>query len=208
MDTISTLIKQGKNKFIDFIPTCENPHHTAALISSFANREGGTLVVGVNSKGKLIGVLPEMEMQWVEEVVQHYLSTSVEVEMEQIIEKFKFALLIHIKESETKYCGAIDLNGEPHHFVRTHKGEVFESTFIIEKSWVYHQKDSFFSEDIYLGLKSLLQNENQLTLASIFKELHFKKSDIENTLAILIDQKKIDFEFIDQKVTYFWVGNS
>lgn len=208
MDTISTLIKKGKNKFIDFIPTCENPHHTAALISSFANREGGTLVVGVNSKGKLIGVLPEMEVQWIDEVVQHYLSTQVQIEVEQVIEKFKFALFIRIKESETKYCGAIDLNGESHNFVRTHKGDVFESTFIIEKSWVYHQKDPFFSEDIYLGLKALLQNENQLTLAAIFKDLDFKKSEIENTLAILIDQKMIDFEFINQKVVYYWVGNS
>ncbi len=81
MDAISTLIKQGKNKFIDFIPTCENPHHTAALISSFANREGGTLVVGVNSKGKLIGVLPEMELQWLDEVVQHYLTTPIQIEI-------------------------------------------------------------------------------------------------------------------------------
>lgn len=208
MEVISNLIKQGKNKFIDFIPSCENPHHTAALISSFANRSGGTLVVGVNSKGKLIGVLPEMELQWLNEVVQHYLSAPIQIEIEEVIEKFKIALLIHIKESETKYCGAIDLNGEPHHFVRTQKGEVFESTFIIEKSWVYHQKDPFFSEDIYLNIKGLLQNENQLTLASIFKELDFKKSEIENTLAILIEQKIIDFEFVNQKVCYYWVGNS
>jgi hypothetical protein len=208
MEAISTLIKHGKNKFIDFIPTCENPHHSAALISSFANREGGTLVVGVNSKGKLIGVLPEMELQWLNEVIQYYLSTAIQIEIEEVIEKFKFAIFIHIKESESKFCGAIDLNGEPHHFVRTHKGEVFESTFIIEKSWVYHQKDSLFSEEIFVALKKLLQNQNQLTLASIFKEIGFKKSEIENTLAILIDQKIIDFEFVNQKVCYYWVGNS
>jgi predicted HTH transcriptional regulator len=208
MEAISTLIKHGKNKFIDFIPTCENPHHSAALISSFANREGGTLVVGVNSKGKLIGVLPEMELQWLNEVIQYYLSTAIQIEIEEVIEKFKFAIFIHIKESESKFCGAIDLNGEPHHFVRTHKGEVFESTFIIEKSWVYHQKDSLFSEEIFVALKKLLQNQNQLTLASIFKEIGFKKSETENTLAILIDQKIIDFEFVNQKVCYYWVGNS
>jgi hypothetical protein len=208
MEAISTLIKHGKNKFIDFIPTCENPHHSAALISSFANREGGTLVVGVNSKGKLIGVLPEMELQWLNEVIQYYLSTAIQIEIEEVIEKFKFAIFIHIKESESKFCGAIDLNGEPHHFVRTHKGEVFESTFIIEKSWVYHQKDSLFSEEIFVALKKLLQNQNQLTLATIFKEIGFKKSEIENTLAILIDQKIIDFEFVNQKVCYYWVGNS
>ena len=134
MDAISTLIKQGKNKFIDFIPTCENTHHTAAIISSFANIEGGTLVVGVNSKGKLICVLPELEVQWLDEVIQHYLTIPIQIEIEEVIEKFKFAILIHIKESESKFCGAIDLNGEPHHFVRTHKGEVFESTFIINKT--------------------------------------------------------------------------
>lgn len=150
MDTVSTLIKNGKNKFVDFIPTCENPHHTAALISSFANREGGTLVVGVNPKGKLIGVLPEMEIQLVQEVVQHYLSTQIQVEIEQVVEKFKVALLVRISECDNKFCGAIDVNGEPHHFVRTHKGEVFESTFIIEKSWVYHQKDAFFQKRYFL----------------------------------------------------------
>jgi predicted HTH transcriptional regulator len=208
MDTVSTLIKQGKNKFVDFISTCENPHHTAALISSFANREGGTLVVGVNSKGKLIGVLPEMEIQLVQEVVQHYLTTQIQIEIEQVVEKFKVALLVRIPECDKKFCGAIDVNGEPHHFVRTHKGEVFESTFIIEKSWVYHQKDAFFSEEIFLALKEVLQNENRLTLASIFKEIDLKKSDIENTLAILIEQKIIDFEFVNQKVYYYWVGNS
>ena len=207
-DNISTLIKEGKSKTIDFIASSENPHHIAALISSFANCEGGTLVIGVNSKGKLIGVLPELETQLLEEVIQHYLSTQIQVEIEQVIEKFKVALLVRIPECDSKFCGAIDVNGEPHCFVRTAKGEVFESTFIIEKSWVYHQKDTFFSEEIFSALKEVLLNENQLTLASIFKEIDAKKSDIENTLSILIEQKVIDFEFINQKVYYYWIRNS
>jgi TRAP-type C4-dicarboxylate transport system substrate-binding protein len=35
-----------------------------------------------------------------------------------------------------------------------------------------------------------------------------KKSEIEITLSILIEQKVIDFEFINQRVYYYWVGNS
>ena len=57
-------------------------------------------------------------------------------------------------------------------------------------------------------MKEVLLNENQLTLASIFKEIDAKKSDIENTLSILIEQKVIDFEFVNQKVYYYWIGNS
>lgn len=69
-------------------------------------------------------------------------------------------------------------------------------------------KRCVFSEEIFSVLKEVLQNENRLTLASIFKEVDLKKSDIENTLAILIEQKIIDFEFVNQKVCYYWVGNS
>jgi predicted HTH transcriptional regulator len=205
---IKKIIKTGRDRQIDFISSFENPHHAAALISSFANCEGGTLIVGVNSKGKLIGVLPDLELQNIEEVVNHYLSLPIEVEIEKIIENYKFAFIIHVPKIEVKFCGAIDVNGEPHYFVRTRKGEVFEATSIIEKSWVFHQRDIFFSEEIYAALKELLVNENQLTLATIFKEVKAKKADIENTISILIELNVIDFEFVNQKVSYCWIGNS
>lgn len=205
---IKSLIKRGRDRQIDFISSFENPHHAAALISSFANCEGGTLVVGVNSKGKLIGVLPDLELQNIEEVVNHYLSLPIEVEIEKVIENYKVAFLIQVHKIEAKFCGALDVHGEPYYFVRTRKGEVFEATSIIEKSWVFHQKDAFFSEEIYTALKDLLINENQLTLATIFKDIKAKKADIENTISILIEQNVIDFEFINQKVSYYWVGNS
>ena len=201
--SIREYLKEGKTLHQDFIPSSDNPHHTVALICSFANSEGGTLVIGVNPKGKVIGVLPDAEEENIRFVVQHYCTSQIELRFSKQTYQNKYVLLLDIPKIFNRTIAALSVNATPHYFVRSVTGEVFEANKIIEKAWVIEKKDIYqdaLSNEAVL-ICSIFETKT-LTISQIYKLVDLKKSVIDHYLSILISKNVINYDFKNQHIVY------
>lgn len=62
-EEIAKLIQQGDNDQVEFRHHTGGPNLLSKIISSFANAEGGKLIIGVNEKGKILGCKKEFVME-------------------------------------------------------------------------------------------------------------------------------------------------
>ena len=201
--SIQEYLKEGKTLYQDFIPSSENPHHTVALICSFANSEGGTLIIGVNPKGKVVGVLPDAEEENIRFVVQHYCTSRIELSFSKQTYQNKYVLLMDIPKMNNRNIAALSVNATPHYFVRSITGEVFEANKIIEKAWIIEKREInhhvLSNEEVLIC--SVFKKQT-LTISQIYKSLDLKKSLIDTLLSVLISKNIIYYNFENQHIVY------
>ena len=68
MNPIENSIKTGRNETVEFLTEINELIDFAKICVSFANKSGGSIFIGVNEKGKLMGVNPEPELRLIPEV--------------------------------------------------------------------------------------------------------------------------------------------
>jgi predicted HTH transcriptional regulator len=202
--SIQEFLNEGKTIFQDFIFSSENSHHTVALISSLANTKGGILIVGVNSKGKVVGVLPKEEEENIRFILQNFCTVNIQVFFTQQTHQNKFVLLVNVPKSENK-IGALSIKATPHFFVRSFSGEVFEVNKIIEKSWLLANKKVAFDSELNSEENKimLVLSSSRLTISQLYKLVEAKKSHIDTLLSGLIAKGFVCYEFDNMHVVYF-----
>ncbi|MBC3887792.1 hypothetical protein GH810_05660 [Acetobacterium paludosum] len=62
-EEIAKLIQQGDSDQVEFRHHTGGPNLLSKIISSFANAEGGKLIIGVNEKGKILGCKKDSVME-------------------------------------------------------------------------------------------------------------------------------------------------
>lgn len=202
---ISVYLQEGKTISQDFISSSVNPNHTAALIASFANSLGGELLIGINSKGKVVGVVPDEEEENIRFIIKHFCTFPIPVSFSKQIHDFKFVLIVHIIKVSNQKVAALSVKATPHYFVRSISGEVFEANKIIEKSWGL--TDKFMDRESELNndeeqLTSIIST-NWLTISQIYKLTEEKKSKVDIILSGLIAKNLINYEYENMHIVYF-----
>jgi predicted HTH transcriptional regulator len=59
---VHKLIREGESQTLDFKKTITDPAKIARTLTSFANTEGGKIIVGVTDQGQVAGIDPAEEM--------------------------------------------------------------------------------------------------------------------------------------------------
>ena len=121
-DFIKKVIAQQEGLRLDFKQNLSSQAKIAKTIVAFANTAGGTIVVGISDRGKLIGIDIEEEKFMVEEAVKKYCIPTVEFTFEiyeidyweeEKLPEEKYLLFIQIPKS----------NAAPH-FVNNDDGKL------------------------------------------------------------------------------------
>jgi len=200
--SVQEFLNEGKTIFQDFIFSYENSHHTLPQISYLENTKGGILIVGVNSKGKVVGVLPTEEEENIQFILQNFCTANIEVFFTQQTHQNKFVLLVNVPKSENK-IGALSIKATPHFFVRSFSGEVFESNKIILKSWALESKEIDLQELSVDELKICnVLDRKFLTISQVYKLLTLKKSSIDFLLSLLIAKKLLTFDYQNNHIVF------
>jgi predicted HTH transcriptional regulator len=197
--TVPEYLSEGKNLTQDFLPSTINHHHTAALISSFANSIGGELLIGINSKGKVIGVLPSEEEENILFILKNFCTHNLDVKFSQIVYDYKYVLIVHIPQAKPKGVAALSKYGNTHFFVRTHSGEVFESNKVIEKSWKINSTVQIENE---YKLLETLDFDKGILISQIYKKTSLRKSEVDKLMAVLLCKNDITYEFENSHILY------
>jgi len=127
-DFIKKVISRQEGLQLDFKQNLSSQSKIAKTIVAFANTEGGTIVVGVSDKGKLIGIDIEEEKYMVEEAIKNYCTPPVALtydfyeidywEEEKLPEE-KYLLFLQIPKSILGPHFVRDGNGKLTYYIRS-----------------------------------------------------------------------------------------
>ncbi len=131
--SIKKLILGGENVQLDFKKTISNLEKIAKTLVAFANRQGGTLLIGVTDEGRINGVKMEDEERYmINKAAHHYCKPAIEVSFEEIYVDEKMLVLAHIPESDTKPHYAKDEGGKWWVYYRIHDKSVLATKTLLE----------------------------------------------------------------------------
>lgn len=117
---------------LDFKKEISNVHRIAKTMVSFANHQGGTLLVGVRDDGSISGVKAEEEKFMLEKAATMFCYPSIELHIHEWNLKGKVVLEVLVPEGKNKPFYAIDEEGKKWVYVRQHDQSLLASKVVVE----------------------------------------------------------------------------
>ncbi|SMO69624.1 AlbA family DNA-binding domain-containing protein [Gracilimonas mengyeensis] len=136
---LKNLIQTGESSFLEFKHSVASPEKIAREMAAFANTKGGTLLIGVEDNGEMLGLEAYHEEEfWINQAARDECIPAIEPEIELLNVGERDILIVKIHEAETK---PIYVKGKNHRqvFVRLKDESVVASDELVE---VLKQNDS------------------------------------------------------------------
>jgi predicted HTH transcriptional regulator len=171
----------------------------AQKITSLINSSGGKLLIGVNEKGKIIGIYPKDELENIPIVIANFCSNPIEYTSEVIKIDNKLILVLSV-EKKIKIA-ALSSDQTFAYYYRI-DATICVANKIIVKLWSYEREltpscpSSLEEEEI------VYKNINNSTLSQLYTRTRLSKSVIDVTVSWLLFNKKIKMIFTDNHITY------
>ncbi|MDN3690564.1 AlbA family DNA-binding domain-containing protein [Cyclobacterium jeungdonense] len=130
---IKSLLAKPEGLHLDYKQSLSSQRKIAKTLLSFANTEGGTVVVGVSDRKQILGIDPEEEMFMANEAITKYCAPSfpvtfevyeVQLHTEPVSTEEKYLLLIHVPKSDRGPHALAEENQEPVYYRRKHDRSV------------------------------------------------------------------------------------
>jgi predicted HTH transcriptional regulator len=119
LNDLKNLIKTGEGLYLEFKRTIPSAEKIARELCAFANTSGGTLMIGVDDNGSLVGMESFYEEQFLVNEAIYYLCEPELLATAEIVEfKTREIALIKVKEAPEKPVMVQLENGEKAGFIR------------------------------------------------------------------------------------------
>ncbi|NVO84616.1 AlbA family DNA-binding domain-containing protein [Hymenobacter terrestris] len=116
------LIRQGEGERLEFKQRTTHPTRIARTLASLANTRGGQVLVGVDDKGRIMGVRDvEEELYQLREAARHYIDPPLDEQLQfKAVEDHegRTVLVVTVPESATKPHRAQVADGDWRAYVR------------------------------------------------------------------------------------------
>jgi predicted HTH transcriptional regulator len=99
---IKQLIEAGEGLKLDFKQLIQNPRKIAKSMVSFANTEGGVLLIGVRDNGSIAGIKSEEEVHMLELAASFHCKPEVTYRIQEISIEGKTILNVYIPKGKDK----------------------------------------------------------------------------------------------------------
>lgn len=203
---IQEIINTGEGQSHSFEAGVNDEFAIIQLLTSFANSSGGSLFIGINKKGKIIGCNPEQVLDDVLHYINMYAKPILHITSKTHQHNHKFVLEIAIPKSVYPHQ-ALDVNFKSDYYIR-YNATTFKANKIIRR--FLYLKIKILSEN---NLNSLVINEQLLSfvssktsgisLSQIYLSLTDPKKSIDESLSILLLNQLVRFEFVENQCYYF-----
>ena len=193
---IKRLIKEGEHQHLDFKFEISDAAKIARSLVAFANTEGGTLLIGVNDNGSLIGIRSDEEYYMVKRAAQNYCKPEVSFTSKEWTLEGKKILEIKIPVSLNLPHRAPDTQGSYKVFVRAGDQNMLASGIQI-KVWKKQQAREAVQITFNQLVKDLLAHVEStpgLSFQEIKARLNLSKYEAEELLSDLIVMRVIRME--------------
>lgn len=182
---VKKLILEGEGVSLDFKQTITSCEKIARTMVSFANRQGGNLLIGVANDGRILGVKSEEEEKYmILKAAHNYSRPVLEPIFEEIYIDDKIILRVDIKESCLKphYAFSDEKKWQP--YIRIKDKSILADDIVVEvlKSSNIESEPDYLSNEKAL-LKYLESNE-RITLMQ-YSVIH--NLSLDSTRAIFVN---------------------
>lgn len=171
----------------------------AQKITSLINTQGGKLIIGINSKGKIKGVFPQEELENIPIVIANYCSESFDYSSEIIETESK--LLIVISVPYQKKVAALTTENTFEYYHRIGQSIRIASK-IITKCWRYEKTQSPTPPGTNEEISQIYNIAHNQSLSQIYRHSNFPKTKIDIIIAWLLFQHKLRPDLHDNHVIY------
>ena len=185
---IKELIESGEGLQLDFKQLIQNPRKIAKSMVSFANTNGGDLLIGVRDNGSIAGIKSEDEIHMLELAASFHCRPEVPYLVEEIIIDGKTILKAHIPKGKDKPYYARGEDDKWWVYVR-----VNDKCILASKTSVDFMRSQDKATQLSIGkleqgiLKFIAENE-KTTLPEICKKFNLGK---RRSSRILVDLMKL-----------------
>lgn len=130
---IKRLILEGEGVSLDFKKTITSCEKIAKTMVSFANNQGGRLLIGVADDGSIKGVKSEDEERYMITKAAHfYARPALDPFFEEIYVDDKLVLVVEINSSNTKPHYALGTDGKWWVYIRVKDKSVLASKIVVD----------------------------------------------------------------------------
>jgi len=193
---IKRLINEGEHQHLDFKFEISDAAKIARSLVAFANTEGGTLLIGVNDNGSLIGIRSDEEYYMVKRAAQNYCKPEVFFTSKEWTLEGKKILEIKIPVSLKLPHRAPDTQGRYKVFVRAGDKNMLAAGIQI-KVWKKQQAKEAVQitfNQLVKDLLALIESTPGLSVQELKARLNLSKYEAEELLSDLIVMRVIRME--------------
>lgn len=189
MSKLNELIKRGEGESLDFKHNITDSFKIAISLASFANHVGGILLVGVDDKGKIVGINEAEEEYMLQLAANQYCKPPIELEYKKhFTSNGKVVLECQIPEGNEKPYLSKDKEGKWTAFIRNEDQCRKLSTvrYLMFDKLSAVDDNIKFSEHERLVIELLKSSEEGMTKNAIIKKLGFAYKEGISVLANLL----------------------
>lgn len=197
MQTIEEKLKLGRNETVEFLSTIDEISDLAKVAVSMANNKGGSIFLGINSKGKLIGILPEPEIKLIEEI---YNFVEGKIVFESVLHQIKHYLILEISISKVELPLKLKTQKGSFYYFRVGDETLEANKIIASYLNLRKYKKSIVLTSEHLILLELMEVKRNLSL--LYKSVNLKQKSVDSLLSELIYLNKVMISIVDKTLFY------
>ena len=199
MNPIEEIIKSGQNESVELLSEIDELIDFAKVCVSFANRNGGSVFIGVNEKGKSVGINPDPELKLVNQVGG---CIEGELRFESVKHVVKHYCIIEVKISKAEIPIKFKLDNDSSVYYYRVNSYSMEANKIIERYLNMRRfGKTVIESDHHVDFLDKL-GDNKYNLSLLYKMLDLKPSEVDKLTAELLFLKKLEVLSVDKKFFY------
>ncbi len=189
------------NKSVSRRAAANDNLEVATLFSSYANTDGGIVLFGVKENGKLVGVSPQNLIEDIKYALLESGMADIVWEYEQLIEGRHLLIAVSISKSMNKLYIQ---NGRIKEYYCRICDKIIIANKIIMKVWSLKDGRSEFKKlnELESEIKRLIQENQMISLAFLYKSLSEKNSTTELALSQLILKNEVQIICKNDELKY------
>jgi predicted HTH transcriptional regulator len=168
---ILKLIQNGEGQKLDFKETISSKQKIARTIVSFANSEGGKLLIGIKDNKTIVGIDAESEKYMIDSAIKDFCKPMIVYEFEDIEIENKTILIVNIHKSIKNIFYALDDNEKWIAYIR-----IGDQSMKTSYLWVNAMKRRYSNNERAISLNS--------TDKLIIEKIADKQHDLEEIIIL------------------------
>lgn len=175
----------------------------ARKITSLNNTAGGKLLIGINEKGKVVGVYPKDELENIPIVLANFCTEIISYTSETVEVNKKLIVVLTIEKKGK--IAVVRSNETPIYYFRIETTICFANK-IIEKLWRYEKAATPVAPCTKTEQENVYEMANNRTLTQIYNYSNHPKTVVDTTISWLLYIQKLRITLKDKQIIYQHLG--